>query len=71
MIDMEKVFAGCTVSTSDSFVVDYTNDDDKGIAKRGVEITHEDPGYMHGAFHLIFLLCKEKEMGIAAGNEIQ
>ena len=53
MIDMEKVFAGCTVSTSDSFVVDYTNDDDKGIAKRGVEITHEDPGYMHGAFHLI------------------
>jgi len=53
MIDMEKVFAGCTVSASDSFVVDYTNDDDKGTAKRGVEITPEDPGYVHGAFHLI------------------
>lgn len=28
----------CTVSNSDSFVVDYTNDDDKYIARRGVEI---------------------------------
>lgn len=53
MNDMEKVFAGCTVSNSDSFVVDYTNDDDKSIARRGVEITHDDPRYEHGAFHLI------------------
>lgn len=53
MNDMEKVFAGCTVSNSDSFVVDYTNDDDKSVARRGVEITPEDPSYVHGAFHLI------------------
>lgn len=53
MNDMDKVFSGCTVSNSDSFVVDYTNDDDKNVAKRGVEITPEDPGYAHGAFHLI------------------
>ena len=44
---------GCTVSNLDSFVVDYTNDDDKSIARRGVEITPKDPGYVHGAFHLI------------------
>ena len=50
---MERVFAGCVVSNVDSFVVDYTNDDDKSVAKRGVEITREDPGYEHGAFHLI------------------
>ena len=53
MTDMDKVFAGCTVSKSDSFVVDYTNDGDKNVAKRGVEITPTDPGYAHGAFHLI------------------
>lgn len=53
MNDMEKVFAGCTVSNLDSFVVDYTNNEDKSIARRGVEITHEDPGYGHGAFHLM------------------
>lgn len=53
MSDMDKVFAGCTVSKSDSFVVDYTNDSDKSVAKRGVEITPTDPGYVHGAFHLI------------------
>lgn len=53
MSDMDKVFAGCKVSKSDSFVVDYTNDVDKNVAKRGVEITPENPGYEHGAFHLI------------------
>lgn len=53
MSDMEKVFAGCKVFNSDSFVVDYTNDNDKSIAKRGVEITLEDPCYEHGSFHLI------------------
>ena len=53
MSSMERVFAGCVVSNVDSFVVDYTNDDDKSVAKRGVEITREDPGYEHGAFHLI------------------
>ncbi len=53
MNDMDKVFASCTVSKSDSFVVDYSNDSDKNVAKRGVEITPEDPAYTHGAFHLI------------------
>ena len=53
MTDMDKVFAGCMVSKSDSFVVDYTNDGDKSVAKRGVEITPTDPCYAHGAFHLI------------------
>ena len=39
MSNLEKVFAGCKVINSDSFVVDYTNDNDKSIARRGVEIT--------------------------------
>ena len=53
MNKMNRVFAGCVVLNSDSYVVDYTNDDDKDIAKRGVEITTMNPGYKHGAFHLI------------------
>lgn len=53
MSDMEKVFAGCKVINSDSFVVDYTNDNDKSIARRGVEITQQDPGYEHGCFRLV------------------
>lgn len=50
---MEKVFAGCKVLNSSSYVVDYSNDDDKSMARRGVEITQENPNYVHGAFHLI------------------
>ena len=53
MNDMDKVFAGYVVSSEDSFVVDYTNDGDKVVAKRGVEITSHEPCYEHGAFHLI------------------
>lgn len=53
MNDLTKVFACCTVSNSDSFVVDYSNDNDSRIAKRGVEITPDNPGYEYGAFHLI------------------
>lgn len=53
MNSMETFFAGCIVSNEDSFVVDYTNDEDKTLARKGVVITHNDPGYKYGAFHLI------------------
>lgn len=53
MNDLEKVFACCKVLNSSSFVVDYSNDDDKNIARRGVKIYNEDPCYEHGAFQLI------------------
>lgn len=53
MNSIEKEFSCCAVSNLDSYVVDYTNDKSVNVSKRKVEITHEDPGYEHGAFHLI------------------
>lgn len=53
MKKIEEVVSNFVVSRSDSFVVDYTNDDDKQEAKRGVEIVSKNPNYPKGSFMLL------------------